>query len=268
MPDADEAALDIIEKSVERDYGTYKTLRWQNSLPTEAVFDKTVVPKDIIVLFQAMKGVDVIEHLINDGERREPLCPLPKIYTQTYMDQNRSMRILWARLQVEIPGYAERFQLYMMKQGLPMTHKEYVGVKQARSGGRPVTKYKLVMWLGMVVREWEPTKIHFDTVGFHGTPLFMAMMLIASGDTLRQVDAAGKINRTRSADHVKVDQAYVANFDTARCYTMPQLFQGALSLSSMALVVAKSTKKQQGCKHDRIVIATDALPIAWLTIQA
>ena len=71
------------------------------------------------------------------------------------MEPNQAMRILWTRFQVEFPGYAEQFQLYMMKEGLPMTHKEYVGVKLARSGGRPVTKYKLVMWLGMVVREWD-----------------------------------------------------------------------------------------------------------------
>ena len=67
-------------------------------------------------------------------------------------------------------------------------------------------------------------------------------------------------NRTRSSDKVAQNQVYLCNFDTSRRYTLPQLFQGHGNASWMAVVQARSAKKQSGCGHDKIVIATDAGP--------
>ena len=71
-------------------------------------------------------------------------------------------------------------------------------------------------------------------------------------------------NRTRSSDKVAQNQVCLGNFETSRRYTLPQLFQGQVNVSCMAVVQAQSTKKQSGCSHDKIVIATDADPKLWL----
>jgi len=245
--------------------------------------EHTHVPEQITEMFREVIGSDMDPYFINVGERRHPLVPLSRVLTEYYYQLDSEIADLAGRLEHEFPfarskddGTPSRIQLFIMRERMHDKHPNYLKEKDAKKRGVDPVYHTLVVWVGVVVdkdyhhTKEAPTKYvyspHFDMSGYHGTPLPMALMLLQSGECLRQVGKdSGDVNRTRGGDKVKPNQAYIAEFDTARYYTMPMTFQGDLAnVVTVAVVLARHTKKQQGCKHDKIVIASYAKPMVWL----
>ena len=174
---------------------------------------------------------NVVGYYINTGERTKPVKPLSLELHEALRYFDPSVSELMNRLDAEFPWAADRrLQLYLLQEGLPRDHPDYVSGKQAKAGWGKQVDATITAWCGLEIADpYSPGEPHMLTDGFHGTPLSCALLQIQSGDFLRQVGKeTGVPNRTRSGDKVRPDQAYIAEFDTARRSTLRQFFQNAI----------------------------------------
>ena len=169
----------------------------------------------------------------------------------------------------------DRIQCVFMREWLPQKHKDYANEKAVRKGwAEAECYYTLKPWLCMAIND--EYKWSDFVPAFHGTPLSMALRLISSGGHLRQ-EFGQEVNRTRSVDKLRPDEAYSGPFGTALQYTLPQVWQSAnpsvpgdaIRLNRkyicVAGVTAESMRVQRGSKANKdIKIITKGQPLFWL----
>ena len=88
------------------------------------------------------------------------------------------------------------------------------------------------MWALFMLKVWVAMQIHEDyrwhhpLAAFHGTPLSVALQLIAGQTPLKQ-QGNPEDQRSRIINKIKDDEAYVANLNTSILYALAQIWQRA-----------------------------------------